>query len=541
MSDISLQPDPSRVIESLRDTGYSFETAIADVIDNSIAADASVVRLYVNLLPGNNIVPYVAIVDNGCGMDDPGLQNAMRYGSERRTNPSSLGKFGLGLKTASTAFCRKLSVLSRGPQDPTVRKYQWDLDYVATTGQWLVRGLAPSQDEVELLDETADGKTGTLVIWENIDRLFSRDYIQRGAAENRLKQMCDSLRFHLGVVFQRFLDTRFADVPNIKLYLNGVLVEPWDPFCTTEPNTDVLTNTGPVLVKDLNGEEANLTLKAYAIPRSEEFSSKEARDKARISTDTLGFYIYRENRLIHYGDWLNMFKVEPHDSLLRIEFSFDHKLDSSFNIDIKKSRVQLAQELYDYIKGTFMPAPRRAAQDKYRNGRNKAIAKTAATAHQESNNNIEAVAPSAEQASITVKDPDRNLVELQNKNGTFTQIVVIETTPNPTQCRVIPKDDLPNGVLWEPCIADGKHAVRLNTSHDYYQKIYYPLYSKNIAVIGMDALLWALAEAEHATYNDQVKEVYEDIRVQVSLALRKLVRDLPDPELPGSSSTGDEA
>jgi signal transduction histidine kinase len=102
-------PDPERVIEGLRDTGYQFETAIADIIDNSIAANASVIDVNLAMDYDGNVI--VSIADDGCGMDRDELIDAMRYGSRKRSDPSSLGKFGLGLKTASTAYCRKLSVI----------------------------------------------------------------------------------------------------------------------------------------------------------------------------------------------------------------------------------------------------------------------------------------------------------------------------------------------------------------------------------------------------------------------------------------------
>jgi hypothetical protein len=539
MADELLEPDPSRTIESLRDTGYSFNTAIADIVDNSIAANATVVKIDVRLLPADDIQPIVTISDNGCGMDNDGLLNAMKYGSRRRTDPNSLGKFGLGLKTASTAFCRKLSVVSRGTSDSTVRKYQWDLDYVSQIGKWMVRGLESTDDEIDMLNAAAGEGSGTLVIWENVDRMLQRDYVNRGSALNALERMRKDLRFHLGVVFQRFIDKSFTKAANVEIILNGEPVEAWDPFCLGEPNTELLTRTEPYKIRSETGDEAQIDLKAYAIPRADGFSCKEAREKARISTDTLGFYIYRENRLIHYGDWLGMFKVEPHDSLLRVEFSFDNKLDTYFNIDIKKSRVQLVEGLYDYIKDQFLPAPKRHAQQKYRTGQDKKIAATAAQVHAEANKTIDEHAPDVESAKITVVDAGKNIVEVQNKNGTFNHTIVIEPSTTPDQCRVIPKEDLPGGALWAPCIADQKHAVQINTRHDYYQKIYLPLQSRKDAVIGMDSLLWALAEAEHGTYNERVKEVYEDIRLQVSTALRKLIKDLPEPEIPDTNEEVD--
>ena len=150
-NDIMLPPDPARVMEGLRDTGYDFNTAIADIIDNSIAAHATQIDILLEMDPQGEIFVYIA--DNGCGMDFEGLKNAMKYGSAERTEKASLGKFGLGLKTASTAFCRSLSVISKG-SDLKVRKVQWDLDYISQTGQWNLRQPEINEDEMEYLEES---------------------------------------------------------------------------------------------------------------------------------------------------------------------------------------------------------------------------------------------------------------------------------------------------------------------------------------------------------------------------------------------------
>jgi signal transduction histidine kinase len=126
---MELLTDPERVMEGLRDTGYTFNTAMADIIDNSISAHATKIDIRVIPDPNMNITVYIA--DNGIGMDQKSLENAMRYGSQRREKKDSLGKFGLGLKTASTAYCRCLSLVSRVKDDDTVRKVQWDLDHIA--------------------------------------------------------------------------------------------------------------------------------------------------------------------------------------------------------------------------------------------------------------------------------------------------------------------------------------------------------------------------------------------------------------------------
>ena len=525
LGDIDNPPDPERVIEGLRDTGYDFNTAVADIVDNSIAAEASKINILVDMDPNNEVTVYIA--DNGIGMDLAELKNAMKYGSDRRPDPSSLGKFGLGLKTASTSFCRKLSLVSRGG-DKKVRKVQWDLDYVADHG-WKLKQIKVDDDELEILEDTADGGTGTLVIWENNDRFFLRDYKQRAAAQKALEKIVNTLHFHLSAVYQRFLDPSFKEVPNIEISLNKVRVEPWDPFCLEEPNTEKLAEK-PVKVTMPNGEQSGFTLKAYAIPRTDTFTSKAAEKEANISTNYMGFYIYRENRLIHFGDWLNMLVKDAHDSLLRVDFSFDHTLDDAFNVDIKKSRIQLNETIYDFISKNFLPAPKRAANEKYRKGVKKTVSEKSQNAHSASNQNIDEKAPELERSKVEVTNAEKGEVVIHNDQGDFRHTIVVQAADRPDECRVVPEDSLEGNVLWEPAIIDGKHAVRINKAHPYYQKIYFPVLEQSVMVTGMDALLWAMSETELNLYNDATKDLYEDIRYQVSRTLKRLVADLPDPE-----------
>ena len=525
VDDITLPPDPERVVEGLRDTGYNFNTALADIIDNSIAADATRIDINVSLNSRGEVSVYV--VDNGSGMNEEGLKNAMRYGSKAREDPRSLGKFGLGLKTGSTAFCRCLSVVSRGQGNDEVRKVQWDLDYIARTNGWNLRQPSPTKDEINILDATAEGGSGTLVIWEKIDRLLKM-YKNRGSQRTAFRRTVDDLFFHISMVYQRFLDPRDTRARNIIITLNGTAVSAWDPFCLKERDTECLADE-TVDVELPDEKESSFIVKAYLLPNSKNFSTSKAREDARISNDMQGFYIYRENRLIHYGDWMGMFSREPHGSLLRVEFSFDYTLDDVFNVDIKKSRILLNEEIFDYLKDQILPAPRRAADERYRTGVKKHIVEHAYDAHEASNKNIDEKAVAVEDSKVTITGKDQ--VKLENRNGVFTHKITIRSSSKAGQYRVIPVDSLDDGQLWNPCIVDGgKHAVELNQSHPYYQKIYFPILQQNVMVTGMDALLWALAEAELSTFNAETKEQYEDMRIQVSRYLKKLIADLPDPE-----------
>ena len=522
-----LPPDPERAIMGLRDTGYTFNTAIADIVDNSIAANAKQVDIRIEIDPDNEITVFIA--DNGSGMDENDLINAMKYGSKRRDDPNSLGKFGLGLTTASTSFCRKLSLTSRTKGDPTVRKVQWDLMHVARQNAWELLFPSAAEDEIKLLDATACGGSGTLVIWEDIDRLLNREYSSSTGEAKALRRKIEKLNQHLAMVFQRFLDPNHTEVPNVSITLNGEIIKPWDPFCLDEPSTEMVADY-PISIKfEGKDKELVINLKAYVLPRKEDFSSAEKMKSANISNDKQGFYVYRENRLIHFGDWMGMMINEPHFSLLRIDFSFNHDFDELLNVDIKKSGIQLISDIYDEIRDNFLTAPRREAENRYRKAVQQRIVTRTSDAHESSNMSIDTKAASCEESQIQQTGKDEAIIK--NSFGEFKHRISILSAAKTGEVRVVPVEYLDSGQLWEPAIVDSHHAIKLNKSHDFYKKVYFPVIENGYTLIGKDSLLWALGEAELSTINREVAENYETMSFRTSDFLRKLLRDLPDPEL----------
>lgn len=533
-----LRPDASRVMDGLRDTGYTFYTAVADVVDNSIAANATKVVIQLQRDADNKLNLYIA--DNGSGMDAVGIENAMTYGSRRRNTVHSLGKFGLGLKTASTAFCRSLSLLSK-TDESEYTKATWDLDHVAQVGDWELLDGIISADEVDFLEDVTDGGSGTLVIWDKIDRLLNKDYKNFNAAFNNL---ISSLSFHLSMVFQRFIDPSYSAARNVEIHLNGQVLQPWDPFCLREcrrNDAGEIDKSGTILVGqtqyDLQDESTNQVIsscvvKAWVLPRREFFSSPESYSEARIKNSMEGFYVYRENRLIYHGDWLGIHTPDPHFSLLRVDLSFDASFDDFFKVDIKKSTVTLNEEL-SKIYETFLNAPRKIANDRYRKGQIDRSKQTSAETHGPSNASIESVAASLPGQTPKVSPvPNSDEVQVTPTNGdpTFTTgTIKIVVSQDKAQSRVIPVPTIDGNMLWEPSVTnEGKHAVSINMGHAYYQKIYAQNKDNPNLIIGMDSLLWALAEAEMRICNDETKETFEELRNEVSRCLKKLLSTLPD-------------
>ncbi len=526
-----LPPNPSRLIEGLRDTGYEFNTALADIVDNSVDAGADRVDIWIRMDPEGDIE--VTVADNGCGMDRTTLLDGMTYGATGRADPKRLGKFGLGLKTASTAFCRRLSVVSRPSSTAAPLMATWDLDHVEEVSKWELLIDSPPADLVETLDELAAGRAGTLVAWQAVDRVIKAYNRPTGAAARRaLDRIIDDFRFHASMVYQRFLDPGDTRARDITMILNGEPVVAWDPFRRSEKGTELVAEES-LDVELPDGTSAEFTVKAFILPRKEEFSSEAGWREARLKNDMQGIYVYRENRLIHPADWLGIFRKEPHLTLLRVEFSFDHRLDSAFKVDIKKSRILLDEELHKWLETEFIPAPRNAANERYRKGQRRKIDALTGGAHTGSSKNIESKEEQLRMSEIQVVDKATGEVDLTNRMGKMRLKLKLgePTGTGEVTVRAVPGID--DGLLWEPALIGTHHAVSINSGHPYYGKVYVPNLASGVTIQGMDALLWALAEAELGTINPATRNHFRDLRFEVSRLLRDLVSDLPEPDLPG--------
>ena len=517
-------PNPGRTIEGLRDTGYNFETAVADLVDNSVAAGATKINIRVAQDFRGNV--RLSIADDGSGMNKEGLVHAMQYGSPKRPDPASLGKYGLGLKTASTAYCRRLSLISRPSGNRRALMATWDLDHVVEKQQWLLQmSDEPDEEALQHLDEVANETSGTVVLWDKVDRML-RDYQNPTGAPARraLAKRCTDLKEHIAMTYQRFLDKSDKRARNVDIKVNGDTVTSWDPF---QKGLSELVAEEAVEVENTG---ATFRVRACILPRREEFPDDGLAKAARLSSNMQGLYIYREERLIHEADWLGMFQKEPHSTLLRVEFSFDHKLDDAFHLDIKKSQIILNDELWIWLKDQFLTAPRREANRRYRQGRQKDISNKARNAHEASNNSIRNKEAEVGGVEVNISNPNTGEVTVKNEHGSFKMKLKISSAAKPGEVFVQPAEDVVDGLLFEPAVIEQHKAVRINTQHPYYHKVYVPNLSSSVTVQGMDSLLWALCVAELSATTDKTAEAFMDMRYEVTRILRKLVESLPDPE-----------
>lgn len=339
-STVKVTPSARRLIRSLRDVGYNVESAVADLVDNSIAADAGKIRIDITF---DGKSSSIRIIDNGSGMSSASIDEAMRFGSRRTYGEGQLGRYGLGLKTASLSQCKRLEVVSLASDgtEPVARTL--DLDYIENTDRWEV---LDARDELET-NESAKLLTsghGTVVTWRKLDRLLPARSPEGGWARRRIEGLAEKLSAHLAMVFHRFLEG--VDGTKISIEINGVAVAPWDPFMRQEPATKLLeVDEFEIEHGDSTG---TVTLHRYLLPPREEFSSREAFEKASGPEKwnrQQGLYIYRANRLVQWGGWSGIRTIDEHTKSARASLDFGTSLDEAFNINVAKMRVSIPAQL----------------------------------------------------------------------------------------------------------------------------------------------------------------------------------------------------
>ena len=525
-------PNAARLIYGLRDTGYNVRTAAADIIDNSIAAGANTINITIELLHDGRKVVHFG--DDGHGMNETEVRNAMRYGADRRPDAKSLGKFGLGLKTASSSVCKRYSLLSRRTEDDPVSKMTWDLDHVERINAWEMLSEPVSQNQMDAFEELC-GASGTLVIWENCDRLLSKEYSPGAKEQAAVKRLAESLSKHIALVFHRFLDVNDSRERNVIINVNGSPVKPWNPFYPERSEQVLAPNKQKVVVELFDGSEEEAEMKAWILPHRRDMSKEEEAEYARISNRAQGFYVFREGRLIQDGGWMDVFGApEPHTSLLRIEFDFGHELDEAFRIDVKKSRILFHPDLEDGLRKLLQPVYREAGL-RYRRQSRAQANQDGTVDHSSANKNI-AGATNTAKPQVTGADVNTQTAEVSNNRGQKIRIKApVQNFVNQDSIHVEAVTTITNGHLWEPAYrSSGTMAhvpgLLLNKHHDFYQKIYQRAAANGYAVEGMDLLLYAFAMAEQNNIDPELEPVFEDIREEISANLRKLLRNVPDPE-----------
>lgn len=334
---IEIKPNLSGFLSSFREIGYKLETAVSDVIDNSISANASTIKI--SMLPSAKTL---VIFDDGTGMDKNTLVEAMRMGTLKDFRQSGdLGKFGLGLKTASFSQTKKFSVISK--HKGSVSALQWDIDYMEIKQAWYAKELQESdiipvinKINPDIVQNMMDIDSWTAVIWENMDKY----------SEKHLEELTTSVRDHLALVFHRYMSKEGYGGRKIKLIFNGTTIEQKNPFA----DNMLSTQRNPTETVMIKGHEIKIT--AYDVPNHNKLTAKQYQDLDMGDgfTKNQGFYLYREGRLLCWGTWFGLAKSCDATSLARIMIDTDNQQDELWNIDVKKSTAEPIPEVRAILK-----------------------------------------------------------------------------------------------------------------------------------------------------------------------------------------------
>lgn len=335
MGDLVERQFPARaLLTGLRSIGYSFSTAVADIIDNSISAGASRIDVYSDPLVN---VPYFCFLDNGRGMNREELDNAMLPGSDREGVEDSeleLGRFGLGLKSASLSQCREFTVVSK--KYGRLHAMSFDLDVIEETNKLMLKVLSEADiDTLPHIAKLRKYETGTLVIWTKFDKIEDR----AKNFEDSFRDAVSEAKKHVELVFHRFYDS-------IEIYFNEKRIERRDPFLL---NAIGRQQTGRR--SDISVDGSIITVIPYTLPFANTLTTEE---KALLGNpksifDEQGFYLYRNKRLISWGSWLRMGIKSELNKLARIQVDIPSSLDSVWMLDVKKSSAKIPDKIRDMI------------------------------------------------------------------------------------------------------------------------------------------------------------------------------------------------
>ena len=341
MREVILPPNAASLSQSMRDIGYSLDTAIADLIDNSISAGAKTIRVCVDGFDTPN--PCLAIIDDGSGMTDAEAMEAMRPGSgdpRHKRDTDDLGRFGLGLKTASFSQCLSLTLITR--RNNSTFAARWDLDLISQRNAWVAQVLSVEEiQELPLVDQL--GERGTCILWQKLDRLLeSQQYV---SSRTDIYTRLDQVEQHLALIFHRYLSGEYRKRKNTIL-INGHPVEQFDPFCTSHKATQML----PEEIVHIDGEE--IRIQPFILPHHSKLPKAEY-DYYRSRSDFIsnqGAYSYRNGRLMAWGDWFRLAAKTEATKLARVRIDFTNALDAQWTIDIKKSRAHPPPQVREKLR-----------------------------------------------------------------------------------------------------------------------------------------------------------------------------------------------
>ena len=334
-----MSPQPRSHIKTLMRIGYDLNSAIADIIDNSLTAKASQISI---TCPSEIDHPYLSIVDDGIGMDSEELIQNMRIGCKDpndKREAGDLGRFGSGMKTASFSHARRLTVISK-KKNKKVAAACWDIDEIEEKNKWCLQELDDSDiKNLQHLDSKILDSNGTQLIWEKIKKFDETDHNNSKAS---IETSMVELKKYLALHFHKFMH----GANKVTIKVQELSVSPFDPFLSSKKGYQEGAS------EETHVKGGKLKIKVHILPHHSNLSQSEIDEFGGMQEiyKGQGLYIYRENRLIIAGGWMGLSRTYQLGELARIEINIPSGLDDEWSTDVKKSSLQLPQKKKNRLK-----------------------------------------------------------------------------------------------------------------------------------------------------------------------------------------------
>lgn len=531
MKEITSVPNASRTFDALRSLGYDLNASIADVVDNSITDKVAADKIFVNFsFPSMNKIA-CRILDNGCGMNEKELEEAMRLGTKTTYEEKDLGKFGMGMKTASLSHCNVLTVISKRLKS-NICGFRWDIGHIRKKG-WTLLQLSTSElQDILKKERLRIESSGTIVFWDDLFWLNEQfiSYESQKLKNNFYYRIVENVKLHLGMVYHRFLDGTLGKKNIIEIKVNGEVVNPWDPFCRSEKNTREIRFKQEVAEFKIQGYRLPVKIAAFVVPNKEGFSSEDAWKAAKGLlpwNDSQGYYIYRANRIIRFGGWHGTKAKDEHDKLARLSVDIDSGLDQLFRITVNKTKVQFPESLYQHLKNVVNPLVVKVAKSAY-NKSDELL--TVQNKFRRNETHIAEISKELIQENKiktkTSSNGHNGAVEVSNPSGTWLSNKIYDFLKYGSEKDYeIISDRLDEDSLWKiVCDNSSKFKVIVNAAHPFYERIYKTTTNKAVTE-AVDALIFSLAFAELYNKNNQNAGLFDTFKSVCSQALKRLVTE----------------
>lgn len=346
-------PNPEFLIKSIAEQGYSLETALADLMDNSITANATRIEVLTKI----DTEPFILFLsDNGDGMDNVSLKRNMQFPSkspEEIRDIADLGRFGLGLKTASFSQTRIFTVLSRSKGTEDFFGLTWDVNHLKKSGKWEM--IINSKEEInqileqyksislQHLNSSIEYIPNTIVMWKGLYKF--ENYVNEKNKQDALKEeITNTTSEYLSIVFHKFMERQ---TNRLHIRINNTLVNPFNPFPTENSNLRALEPLQKEFGKDF------VKIQGFVLPNTSiKDDSNTWTPQNKSLMDMEGLYIYRADRLILFGGWNGLIKKMPRLQLGRLKIDIGNKVDHLFHLNVAKSQINIPHDL----KSAFLRA-----------------------------------------------------------------------------------------------------------------------------------------------------------------------------------------